>query len=282
MKIVFVFACLGAIACGPNEMGSDDDDDTVDAPQGTPDGALPIDATPGPDSPPFWDGVIYAHSSTDLYSVNPDTLAVTHIGPFQWPAGSLFEQMTDIAVDRFGGIIGISYGSIYRVDPDTVLCTYLAELPTQFNGLSFVPASEIDPTGEEILLGAGLDGTLVQIDPLTGDPTTIGSYGAGLGSSGDIVSVDGFGTVATVKMGTFGPDYLARVDLAAGGAATIIGNTGFTDIWGLGFWKGQVYGFLESNEFVLIDPDTGAATFVSNGPQNWWGAGVTTIAPIIP
>jgi len=36
------------------------------------------------------------------------------------------------------------------------------------------------------------------------------------------------------------------------------------------------------NEFVLIDVDTGATTFVWDGPENWAGAGVTTAAPIIP
>jgi hypothetical protein len=107
-----------------------------------------------------------------------------------------------------------------------------------------------------------------------------GAYGGQMISSGDIVSVVGFGTVATVKNGSEN-DYLARIDEATG-AGTIIGATNYTDIWGIGFWRNQVYGFVATNQFVLIDVNTGAANFVSLGPENWAGAGVTTRAPIEP
>ncbi len=76
-------------------------------------------------------------------------------------------------------------------------------------------------------------------------------------------------------------DYLARIDVKTG-EATLIGTTGIPDIWGIGFWRGKVFGFVATNEFVLIDVETGAAEFISDGPENWAGAGVTTSAPIIP
>ena len=68
---------------------------------------------------------------------------------------------------------------------------------------------------------------------MTGASTQFGAYGGDLTSSGDLVSVAGFGTVATVKHGTTGHDFLARIDPNTG-TATIIGDTGFQDIWGVG------------------------------------------------
>src|SRR5690242_19919341 len=82
---------------------------------------------------------VYAHSDSELYSIDPDTLKVTLVGPFQWP--DLSDQMTDIAIDKNGLMIGISYDKVYSVDVMTAKCTYLAPLDRSFNGLSFVPAT---------------------------------------------------------------------------------------------------------------------------------------------
>ncbi|RMH40140.1 MAG: hypothetical protein D6689_14615 [Deltaproteobacteria bacterium] len=94
------------------------------------------------------------------------------------------------------------------------------------------------------------------------------------------MSVAGFGTVATVKQGGAGTDLLARVDPTTG-AATVIGDTGVADIWGVGFWGNRVFGFTDDGQFVLLDPATGAATLVDSGSVRWWGAAVTTSVPVI-
>jgi hypothetical protein len=97
------------------------------------------------------------------------------------------------------------------------------------------------------------------------------------------VSVKGLGTFATVKQyAGFGTtsDWLAKIDVLTG-KATLIGDTGAMDIWGLGFWKNKFYGFTEGSQFILVDPKTGKATTVSSGGGPWWGAGVTTVAPVI-
>jgi hypothetical protein len=257
---------VAVVACGPPE-------------RGTPDGP-----PPGPDAdlsdaplPPFM-GDVYAHSYQKLYKVDPDTLEVALIGTFDWPGGPETELMTDIAVDREGRITGITFGGVWSIDKDTASVTYLGPLTGQeFNGLTFLP----QPDDTEILVGVGLSGTLWQIDP-TGavEPVQIGAYGGTITSSGDIVSVTGFGTVATVKQGSE-YDYLARIDENTG-IATILGPTGYADIWGVGYWRNKVFGFVATNQFVLIDVLTGAATYISTGPENWAGAGVTTRAPIEP
>jgi hypothetical protein len=265
-RTVYLGLLLASLAaCGPGPRTGAPDSDPVTQPD------APIDSGP----PPFM-GAVYAHSYQHLYKVDPDNLSVTLVGQFGWPKGSENELMTDIAVDGDGNITGISFGAMYAIDKDTAACTFIATLTEQqFNGLSFIR----QPSGNEILVGTGLAGTLWQIDE-TGATTQIGAYGGQTVSSGDLVSVAGFGTVATVKSGSE-MDYLARIDDTTG-VATIIGPTGYPDIWGIGFWRNKVYGFVATNEFVLIDVTTGDATEVSIGPENWAGAGVTTNAPIEP
>lgn len=221
---------------------------------------------------------IYAHTASTLYRVDPDTYAVTMVGNFDFPA---FEQMTDLAIDQTGQLIGVSYDAVYRVDATTAHCTQLSSnLARMFNGLSFVPAASIGMTGPDVLIGteAG-SGTVYRVDPMTGAATAIGSMGGSYESSGDVVSVANFGTVQTVPGATH--DVLVR--LAPGSfAATPIGtDTGFDMIWGLGYWKGKVFGFTDGGQLITIDPTTGVGTAVASGGPSWWGAAVTTTAPVI-
>jgi hypothetical protein len=220
---------------------------------------------------------VFAHSASELFKIDPDTLQVSKVADFGWPAG-VTDQMTDIALDKLGSMIGISFDKVYSVDPDTAQCTTLAPLSREFNGLSFIAPASAE--GKEYLMATALDGSVFEINPQTGQSRTVGSFGGGLTSSGDLVSVKGFGTVATVESTMASSDLLAMVDPVSG-AAQVIGETGFVDVWGLGFWKGKVYGFTEVGEFILIDVQTGAGTLVSSSNNAWWGAGVTTEAPLI-
>jgi hypothetical protein len=295
LAILLQASSLGACATtsGPSQGGGDDDGLGVDAQWpdpplpdarvvGTPDAAVPPPpadaAPPAPDAapPPPPALVMYAHSASDLYAVDTTTMAETHVGPFVWPAPIMFDSMTDIAVNQTGEIYGISFTRVYRVDRATGACTHLSDLATNYNGLSFVPAGVIDPIAET-LVGTSLDGNLWKLDPMTGVATLIGPYGGGLQSSGDIVSVAGVGTAATVKPPGSTTDWLALVDPTSG-AATLVGDTGVTDIWGLGWADGALYGFTATNQFVRLDPATGAATVMGVGTVSWWGAGVTTSA----
>jgi hypothetical protein len=237
---------------------------------------------PGEQPPPYLgDPVVYAHSASDLYQINPDTLAVQRVGSFKWPG--LGDEMTDIALDRQGHMIGISFTDVYAIDPRTAACTLLSTLDiggAAFNGLSFI-APEI-AEGKEYLMASSISGLVYELDPATGKSKQVGGFG-GPGSSGDLVSVKGLGTFATVKQNAGdleSRDWLARIDTLTG-RATLIGDTGFTDIWGLGFWKDKFFGFTERAQFILIDVKTGKATQVSAGAVPWWGAGVTTQAPVI-
>lgn len=240
--------------------------------------AAPGDGTgSGSDTP----GVtfVFAHTSSELYRVDPDTLAITRVGPFAWSNGS--DQMTDIAIDKAGQMIGISYTAVYRVNTTTAAATRLSTgLTGMFNGLSFVPAAMLGQTGDDVLVGTrNSDGMVFRIDPMTGTSTAIGNMG-GYSSSGDLVAVTNFGTVQTADNGIF-EDRLVRLAPQTFAATPVGTDIGFSEIWGIAFWKNKIFGFTNGGQFVTIDPTTGAGTLVQGNGPAWWGAAVTTSAPVL-
>jgi hypothetical protein len=223
---------------------------------------------------------VYAHSASALYAVDPNTLAVSLVGSFGWPVSRPNEQMTDIAIDEAGNMTGVSFYAVFSVDKDTAACTFLSELDyATFNGLSWVEGVGADPQGKT-LVGVNRSGSYVTVDPDTGAAAQIGSYGGGLESSGDLVYVRGAGVFATAVSTSHDTDVLVQVN-AGSGTATIIGETGFVEIWGLAYWAGQIFGFTNGGQFVTIDPDTGQGTLQEQTSYQFWGAGVTTVAPIV-
>lgn len=284
MRLLVVASILLA-ACGPNPGGGDDgtgvDAAHPDAPSG-PDGAIPEQSQ------------VYAHSGTELYRIDTNNLSVIDIGPFGAALGA--SSMTDIAVDKDGGMVGVSLSKIFSIDPATGTATFTAN----FNGsgnltsLSYVPMDPNNPNSAERLVTAGDNGDVLEVDPATGGTTLLGNYGMYMGnqmrSSGDIVSVHGFGTIATIDAGPnlTDPDFLATIDPVTW-AATPIGtaSTGYDRIFGLAFWGGTIFGFCDNGStagtgsLITVDPQTGVGTPVNTEQFRWYGAGVTTVAPIV-
>jgi hypothetical protein len=266
-----VLLAVGLCACGATRRGPGDQ---VDA-QVTSD----TQGNGGGDGSTGEQVYVYAHTASTLYRVDPDTLAVSMVGNFGWPSGS--DQMTDLAIDQTGLMIGVSFSSVYRVDPNTAQATLLSSsLGGTFNGLSFVPAAMLGQTGADVLVGTrNSDGKVFRVDPATGATTQVGDMGA-FSSSGDLVSIASFGTVQTVPGSS--SDVLTKLAPSTFAATAVGSGTGFSEIWGIAYWKDKVYGFTNGGDFVLIDPNTGAATLVSHQDGlAWWGAAVTTLAPVI-
>jgi hypothetical protein len=224
---------------------------------------------------------VYAHTASTLYKVDPDTLAITMIGDFGWPSSVGSDQMTDLAIDKNGRMLGVSYSRVYQVDPTTAQASLISpSLGGSFNGLSFVPAAQLGQTGDDILVGTrNSDGKVFRVDPMTGQITQVGDMGPSYSSSGDTVAVDGFGTVQTVP-GSNG-DTLVKLAPSSFAATPIGSGTGFSQLWGIAFWKNKIYGFANTGEFVLIDDTTGVGTMVTQTNEAWWGAAVTTLAPVV-
>ncbi len=243
------------------------------------------------DAPPVVDmSRVYAHSGGTLYRMNAQTFAAVPIGPM---AGIGTQSLTDLAIDKDDHMVGITLDKLYSIDPATGAATLVKDLSQSaqgFTSLSYVP----DPANStaDILVSANSMGDVFQIDPSTGGATKIGSYGmAGtkkIVSSGDLIGVRGFGIYATVDVGTDPTDYLAKIDPANGWKATPMPYaTMHDDVFGLGFWGGKVYGFVDGGpgandgKMIQIDPMTGASTDLSSGSVRWFGAAVATDAPII-
>ena len=266
LALVMLFA-----ACGPASRDGGDDFGAGDG--GTKDAV----AGSGSDNEMVY---VYAQTATTLYRVDPDTLAITKVGDFVWPS-ALGDQMTDIAIDKTGMMIGVSFSSVYRVDTTNAHTTLLtANLAGEFNGLSFVPADQLGQTGDDILVGTrNSDGKVFRIDATSGAATQVGDMGGSYASSGDLVAVANFGTVQTIPGAS--NDMLARLAPQTFAATPIGTSTGFGEIWGVAYWKNKIYGFTEAGAFILIDPNTGVATLVTNTGLAWYGAAVTTLAPVI-
>ncbi|NVB79404.1 MAG: hypothetical protein HOV81_13500 [Kofleriaceae bacterium] len=238
---------------------------------------------------------IYAHSGATLYKIDAGLYTPTMVGDMKLNGTPLNQSITDIAIDNNDRMIGITLDKLYTINEMTGAVTLITNLPANaqgFQSLSFVP----DPADDtkDILIAANFDGDVYKIDQINGSATKIGSYGtvtAGkVGSSGDIISVRGFGTghYATVKIAGQPFDFLAQIDkttYAASPIGQLGAGTGFKDIFGLAYWEGTIFGFVaganNTGKIIKIDPTTGVGTEVQSGAIRWFGAGVATDAPIL-
>ncbi len=259
-------------------------------------GAALIDASPGDASGPPLQGEVYGHSAKVLYRLEPVSKTVTTVGTFDCGDFSSGNGMWDIAIDKDGAMFGslnqgMASALLVRIDKATAHCEKIAEAQSLPNALTFVPAGTLDPN-EEVLVG--FDNTAyVRIDKATGAKKTIGDLnpnptGEMWESSGDVVSIINDKTYLTVAVwgnaSSSEPDTIIEVDPVTGKALKVLGNTGFADLYGLGYWGGVAYGFSAAGELCEIDLGTGKGVAIplANMPSglSFWGAGVTTAAPI--
>lgn len=255
------------------------------------------------DAPSGGPGRVYAHTKDTLYLYEPISATLTPVAPFTFDVPAAKADIIDIAVDRTGKMFATTFNDFMSVDPITAKCTEisLAGSIDYPNSLAFVPAGTLDP-GKEALVGYASNfgepnaQTYVVIDTATGVMTTKGnmnanSTGPQYRSSGDIVSIiqDGNRTYATVKLvtdGAVGTDLLAEVDSVDGHVKRILGDTKQNNLFGFGYWAGKGYGFSDNGRIVEIDMTNGSSvvlkTLTGDGGAAlpWYGAGVTTQAPI--
>lgn len=214
-------------------------------------------------------GQMYAHSSTELFAIDPATLKLTSIGSF----GSGSPAINDLAVTPDGQIYGVSVNDLYRVDRKTAALTHVTKIQGTANvALTFEAGGT--------LLASDKGGMLRRIDPKTGQVTDVGHFGTGMSSSGDLVAIKD-GTLYGVNDGDGAdkPNQLITVNPASGKAA-IVGSIGYHHVWGLAYWRGTVYGLTRDGQLLGINPKTGKGTLIETFSYEFWGAAVTPLAPI--
>lgn len=248
-------------------------------------------------------GRVYAHTTDTLYVYEPFSRKLTEVGKFNCLQPG--ETVIDIALDRTNEMYATTFLRFLHVDATSGACTERGADTPAFdypNSLSFVPVGTVDPTVEALVGYASLDGLdsdiYVRIDLSNGHMTSLGNLNPSGAStvysaSGDLISLlrDGNKTYLTVRDRSvdsgIATDKLAEVNPANGQIKRIIGDTRQGRIFGLGYWAGKAYGFSDDARVTEIDVNTGAATVllthtVDGGPVSWYGAGVTTNAPISP
>lgn len=205
---------------------------------------------------------IFAHSSRQLYRIDltTQTPQVVSIGAFG-------AELTDLALTDDGQLFGVGFDTLYVVDPQQGFARRVGPLgPTDVNGLAAV--------GNRLVAGS-TSGGFYYVDRSTGRATRVGSFGRGVVSSGDLCVGPGGVLYLTSPVGSRigGPDQLLRVDPVTG-AATPVGTTGLSSVFGLiftGSERNELLGVTADGIVARIDPRTGAAAQMALTGVPFWG-----------
>lgn len=143
---------------------------------------------------------VYGSTDTSLYSLDPETLAISALGDFDCigTGTGKYAAMTDIAVNAQGEIWGLSAHFVHLLDVQSgaVHCgqkTQLQSSSARFYALSFAPIGVLDPA-KEVLVAGNTAGELWSID--TGGVLTL------RGNFGNVPADDGHGhTYAAANVG---------------------------------------------------------------------------------
>ncbi len=271
-------------------------DAMVDAKDGAVDEGLSTDGDP--ETAPTPEGAVYAHTYTDLYRLDTTTLVLTKVGPFVRESGEAFAPpagIQDIAIDKNGVMYGVAqeitpappHGQLYRIDyklPKPKCTPIKTNLNVYANGLTFVPAGMLDPT-KEVLVASGASWWRIDVGPT--DTSATATVIGGLPSpwvavGGDSVGIIGDAVYTTAVSGTGTDSHLLTFDPKTG-TVKDLGATGVHAFWGLGYWGGELFGFVNDGAMWRIDRKTAKATKVplTIDGLGWYGAAVTTSAPIV-
>jgi hypothetical protein len=249
--------------------------------------------------------LIYAHTDTELYSMDPTTHAVTDIGPFQVNGSVPSDAVTDLAVDAEGNVWVNTESDVYKADVPTTPGPVALTLQTttssssKFYALGFAPAGVLG-SGEGLVAGDG-NGELWYINTSGSNatPQDLGGFGSDPSGdpwelSGDVVFYTQNGAptgLATIRSCSSSKgdceksnDYLAAIDMSAlsqafssGTPGTLLKGTygtgtGVGELFGLGAWGDAAYGFAREQssspaQLVQIDGTTGTGTPLQTFPD---------------
>ncbi|HLT40496.1 MAG TPA: hypothetical protein VK034_29660 [Enhygromyxa sp.] len=269
--------------------GDGDGDPTGDGDGDPPPPDSDMDGIPDPDDPFPMDpdipgqalgNVVYAHTASQLYTMDPNNYQITFIGNFTFNQSS--GSVTDIAIDRWGVLYAVTFDDVFVCNPNTAGCYYLGDLPQSFNGLTMVPPGTIDPQ-DDTLIGIANSGTwyVITIQNQQAQLQNIGQYGGNMTSAGDVFSIQGTGTYGAVnKPGVNNGNVIVESNPLNGNViAELATLVGYSTVYGLAGWENQIFAFNAGGQVVEVDPSDGSYQQVAATNHNWWGAGVYTILP---
>jgi hypothetical protein len=180
-------------------------------------------------------------SNSALYRLSPRS----HKAAFK---GNTGVELTDVAF-RGKTLYAISFTTLYRLSTTTGKVHDIGVL-----GVSDANALIAQPR-TNVLYGADQGGNFFKVNPRTGHITMIGMFGNGLGSSGDLVFAHGHLYASLFDSGS--PNSLLATVNVRTGAAKVVGDTGFENVYGLVANQGALYGATFNGDFLSISPRTG-------------------------
>ena len=160
---------------------------------------------------------------------------------------------TDIALSSNNQLFGNTLSELYSVNTTTKTTSLIGNLGIDdLNALGF--------SNNDVLYGASTSGNFYSINTSTGAASLVASIPE-FTSSGDIVynpSTNTFlATSFTALASGTGDDLFS---ITPTGTATNIGKIGYSDVYGLVFNDGTLFGYTADNEQLIINPTTGAGT----------------------
>jgi len=234
-RIFLLLVCAACAGKTPNSFDGGNTDDAGDE-AGDLDGSLNSDGNTmmdvATDNGPPPEPIVYGHSPTTLYKLDPKTKAITTIGNFDCAS-----DVIDLAIDKNNNAFITSFGGVYTLNLMNAKCVVIA-MGSYPNSLSFVPKGTLDQNAEALVGYFGSQ--YVRIDTKTGAITMVGAISGGYASSGDIVSVINGPTYLTVNGPGCTTDCLIQVDPKTGNLIKNWGPTGYSAVWGIAYWGGAV------------------------------------------
>jgi hypothetical protein len=169
--------------------------------------------------------------------------------------GNTGVELTDIAF-RGRTLYAVSFTTLYTLDVTTGASHAVG-------GLGLIGANALVAQPKtNTLYGADEGGDFFKINHRNARVTMIGSYGHDLGSSGDLTFAR-HRLYATVfkESSSRTRSFLARINLRTG-AAKIIGNTGYNNVYGLVSRNGALFGTTFGGKFISISRRTGRGKLI--------------------
>ncbi len=201
--------------------------------------------------------IYISDSSANLYEVDPLSSTLDAI-----LIGRMSAQMTDLALSPSGKLYGITFSSIYIIDPVTADVEFVtAHKLSSANGLFLAP----DGTA---YAGSFTTGGVYKMNLSTGEVKLLPQSDLGVRSAGDITMLNGELIVATRD------ERLVRVNVDTG--ATIGEVThGIDNLFGITTVGNELFGVADGQLWQL-DAFSGAATLISDyNIFSIWGAALT-------
>ncbi|MBZ9714517.1 DUF4394 domain-containing protein [Deinococcus multiflagellatus] len=164
---------------------------------------------------------------------------------------SYSSTITDAA--QVGDVLYAStFSSLLRINLNTQAIAVVGNYgPTNINALA------VDAAGQ--LYATGLSGRIYTVNTTTGAATEV--LNMGMPSSGDLTFGPDGTLYATVKSSQFTKDALARINVGTK-AVTVVGGTGYADVFGLDYLYGTLYGRTNSGELLTLNPSSGQGTLI--------------------